>query len=234
MKKTIVFLHGYLESSDIWEEIISELEVNCLCPDLLGHGANKSDQFCTVEEMSDGVFGMLNQRGISNYSVVGHSMGGYVALDLLEHDPRCQKVVLLNSNFWEDSPEKKQDRLRVVEAVKHNKNRFIREVIPNLFANPEEYESVIQGLVSKAEGMSAEAISNASLAMRARPDKTSLVLKKIKDVIIIQGAYDNVMPSSLMRSMAPKGIALEVLDCGHMSWCESKDKTVQLIKRYLI
>lgn len=234
MKRTIVFLHGYLESSEIWKELVSDLDTDCVCPDLLGHGANKMHDFSSIEQMSYDVLHILDEHGVSEYNIVGHSMGGYVALDLLERDPRCKKIILLNSNFWEDSPEKKYDRLRVVEAVQHNKKRFIREVIPNLFANPAGFESIIQGLIEKAEGMSAEAIGNASLAMRARSDKTSLAKKRFKDITIVQGSLDNVMPMALMTSMVPEGIALEVLHCGHMSWCESKEETVQLIKKYLI
>lgn len=222
-----------MESAEIWNDITDELNVNAICPDLLGHGNNRIDTFSSVSQMTDAILKVLDDLNAPEYNVVGHSMGGYVALDLFEKDARCQKVMLLNSNFWEDSAEKKQDRLRVVDAVRHNKNRFIKEVIPNLFADPNDFEEVIQGLVEKAKGMSAEAIGNASLAMRARHDKTELVRSHSHDIVVVQGASDTVMPIEIMRSMLPEDVVMEVLKSGHMSWCEAKDETIQLMRQYL-
>lgn len=233
MEKTIVFLHGYLESSGIWESIVTDVKANCICLDLLGHGANEQDDFNSISDMSLDVLQELQERRVSNYSVVGHSMGGYVALDLMERDPCCEKIMLLNSNFWEDSAGKKKDRLRVVEAVKHNKNRFLQEVIPNLFAHPEDHEEEVGLLIREAAMMSVEAIGNASLAMRSRSDRTDLVRSRLKDVVVVQGEMDAVMPPEDMREKIPEGVSFELLPCGHMSWCELPMETAQLIQRYL-
>lgn len=234
MAKTIVFLHGYLESATIWQDLSKNLDARCICPDLLGHGDNKTDKFSTIRDMSEDVLEFLKEENIDSYAIVGHSMGGYVALDLMKRDKRCEKVMLLNSNFWEDSPEKKKDRLRVVEAVKHNKNRFVREVIPNLFASPQDHEELIEGLVVKAEAMTVEAIGNASLAMRSREDNSDFVKARAKDIVIVQGKSDNVMPVDVMLEKAPNGIALEILNCGHMSWCELPKETSDLIRDHLL
>lgn len=105
--KDVVLLHGYLESKAIWKNIADGLEFNVITLDLLGHGMNKADNFGSITEMAFDVREKLKDLKIANYSVVGHSMGGYVALELFQKDSNCEEVVLLNSNFWEDSEEKK-------------------------------------------------------------------------------------------------------------------------------
>ena len=110
--KNVLFLHGYLESKEIWKELAERLNFSVITLDLLGHGANSQDDFSTISEMAQAVMSRLRGQNVLSYSVVGHSMGGYVALELFEKDENCQEVVLLNSNFWEDSDEKKRDRLR--------------------------------------------------------------------------------------------------------------------------
>jgi pimeloyl-ACP methyl ester carboxylesterase len=232
--KNVLLLHGYLESKEIWSYLIEGLNFNVITLDLLGHGTNRSDDFDSISEMADDVRAKLKSKNIFYYSVVGHSMGGYVALDLFENDDNCEQLVLLNSNFWEDSDEKKEDRLRVIDAVKHNKHRFIKEVIPNLFANPNGYKEIIARLITVAGMMSEDAISNASLAMRNRSDKTFLIESSPDKIMVIQGSDDPVMPLEKMLSKLPQDVRLEQLFGGHMSWCESKDQVTSLLNAFLI
>ncbi|MFZ9027936.1 MAG: alpha/beta fold hydrolase [Crocinitomicaceae bacterium] len=231
--KNVLLLHGYLESKEIWKDLAERLKFNVITLDLLGHGANPRANFSTISEMAQDVVSKLRDQNIHSYSVVGHSMGGYVALELFEKDENCEEVVLLNSNFWEDSDEKKQDRLRVIDAVNHNKQRFVKEVIPNLFANPLNYQVVIDALIKSASQMTEEGIGNASLAMRNREDKTFLLKSNPDKVFVIQGVDDPVMPLKTMLSKIPQKVRLEQLPGGHMSWCESQLQLVGLLNDFL-
>jgi pimeloyl-ACP methyl ester carboxylesterase len=153
-------------------------------------------------------------------------------LELFEKDENCEEVVLLNSNFWEDSDEKKQDRLRVIDAVNHNKLRFVKEVIPNLFANPTDYQGLIDELVKTAGQMTEKGIGNASLAMRNRKDKTFLLESNPDKVLVIQGVDDPVMPLKMMQSKIPQKVRLEQLPGGHMSWCEAQLQLANLLNHF--
>lgn len=230
--KNVLLLHGYLESQEIWKELAERLDCNVITLDLLGHGTNPRDNFSTISEMAQDVVSKLRDENIRSYSVVGHSMGGYVALELFEKEENCEEVVLLNSNFWEDSDEKKQDRLRVIDAVNHNKLRFVKEVIPNLFANPTDYRGLIDELVKTAGQMTEKGIGNASLAMRNRKDKTFLLESNPDKVLVIQGVDDPVMPLKMMQSKIPQKVRLEQLPGGHMSWCESQLQLADLLNDF--
>jgi pimeloyl-ACP methyl ester carboxylesterase len=89
--------------------------------------------------------------GIENCHLVGHSMGGYVALQLKKCAPqRIKKVVLLNSHPWEDSALKKSDRLRIAEIAYKAKSLFIQQAIPALFYDSDGFKLQINQLIQDA------------------------------------------------------------------------------------
>ncbi len=107
----LVFIHGFLESSTMWDVLpLKLINHRCVFIDLPGHGKSALEN--TPEDpsicwMADQVISTLEELGINSFSIVGHSMGGYVALEVKRLIPGCRKVVLLNSNFWDDGEQKK-------------------------------------------------------------------------------------------------------------------------------
>lgn len=135
----------------MWEVLpLSELPITALFIDLPGHGKSELlDQNPSIHAMAQEVQKVLVHLDIQKFTIVGHSMGAYVGLELSQQ-PGFQKLILLNSNCWSDSEQKKQDRLRVAQLVQHAKSHFIREAIPNLFAEPQLHPFFIEGLMEEA------------------------------------------------------------------------------------
>ena len=91
-----------------------------------------------IEAMADAVKAVLKHLNIQDVLLVGHSMGGYVALAFAEKYSNITKgISLVNSTSKADSTEKKTNRDRAIVAVKHDYKTFIRIAISNLF-NPEK------------------------------------------------------------------------------------------------
>ena len=139
--RTCVFLHGFLESINMWQGLtLVELGVHCLFIDLPGHGKSKfsitESPELGIEQMAIEVIAVIESLGIKNFDILGHSMGGYVALEVKRLKAKCGKVVLLNSNYWTDSPAKVADRKRIAKLVKSSKLFFLQKAIsvfsPNL------------------------------------------------------------------------------------------------------
>ena len=89
--------------------IISELpEFRCIAIDLLGHGETGNLGYVhTMKEMADGVMTVLNALKVSSAIFVGHSMGGYVSLEIVNnYNNSVDGLLLLNSTsnssfiFW--------------------------------------------------------------------------------------------------------------------------------------
>jgi pimeloyl-ACP methyl ester carboxylesterase len=189
----------------------------------------------SVAWLADQVISTLNELGINSFSIVGHSMGGYVALEIKRRTPECLKIVLLNSNFWSDGEQKKIDRVRVASLVMKAKNLFIQEAIPHLFHDTIKHEKTILSLVREAKKMEASAIAFSSLAMRNRTDFSPHIQENPLDYLFIHGVLDRLIEVEEYRR---KTIAfpeqLYLIDgAGHMSPWENPSEVMKGIKSVL-
>lgn len=231
-----VFIHGFLESMSMWNYLpLNELNCRKLIIDLPGHGKsvlNDSNK-PSIDFMAEEIVSILNKEKVDDFNVVGHSMGGYVALLLKEKMPSCNKVIMLNSNYWSDSSSKKKDRDRVSKIAFKAKNYFIQEAIPNLFSDQLKYKSEIQELIQDAQKMTPEAISYASLAMKNRQDKSKGL--NSDDFIFIHGELDSLVNKAMfdLEIMKPAHFH-EISNAGHMSYIENHGEVIDVLKLYLI
>ena len=172
--KPVVFLHGFLETSSMWNYLdFRNKGLQCIYVDIPGHGHSSlptQDLEISIDTLARVITDKLFKEGINDFDIVGHSMGGYIAMAIAKYVNFNPKVILLNSNFWDDTLEKKKNRDRVLSVIASNKDLFIQEAIPGLFVNPKKNIEAIKQLVEEAKKMSIEGISYASIAMRDRPD----------------------------------------------------------------
>lgn len=223
----VVFLHGFMESISMWQFIEeNEFPFQCILIDLPGHGKSElwdANESPSLNFMAAEVQKVLQFLGIQNYHVVGHSMGGYVAMILKETDDYCQKVVLLNSTFKEDSDVKKRDRVRVADLALKAKNLFIQEAIPGLFYRFEKEDSYVQDLIEEAKQMEGQAIAYAALAMRERTNTFHLLNNLPSDIFVVQGKHDPLISCEIMQEdlMNHSNQLIVLEDVGHMSQFEN-------------
>lgn len=221
----VVFLHGFLESISIWKPLYLEtMPFRSILVDLPGHGQSKETNLQgNLSFYAKQVFEVLKVEKIDRFALVGHSMGGYIAMEMAKQDKQIDQLMLLNSNFWKDSETKVEERKRVLKVLERNKNLYLREVIPNMFVYPERDRAFIQGVITQAMQMSVGSIVNATKAMMSRVDLTSVADRLGYHLRIIQGELDNAVPLSLMLEMTKgKAYDLTILKAvGHMSYLEA-------------
>jgi pimeloyl-ACP methyl ester carboxylesterase len=232
--KTLVFLHGFLESSTMWDYLpLQELNTHCVFIDLPGHGKSlltDTAEIPSIRFMAQQVLEVLNELTITEFSIVGHSLGAYVGLELCQLVP-CEKLIFLNSNCWSDDEQKRRDRLRVADLVYTAKKHFIREAIPGLFGRPKDFQNEINELIKEANRISSDAIAYAALAMRERVDYTQEILANPMKYVFIHGELDTLILSDLLTSRLP-GIRVHFLpNAGHMSHMESCEEVFELLKK---
>ncbi len=233
----IVFLHGFLEDHTMWKTLKQDLikTHQVILIDLPCHGQSRFEgELCSMAEMAEGVKSVLDQEKVKKPFVFGHSMGGYVGLELLKLMPI--KLTLVHSNFWGDSEEKQADRNRVIEVVKTKKYFFVQEAIPNLFYKPNQVkcQTDIQSLISKASRIPANQIIAATKGMRDRTDNFELI--KAHNIHIIQGEFDPIISTTQMTNQL-KGVKPELLitlkGVGHMSIWEDYMALLNTINQIL-
>lgn len=103
----IVFLHGYTGSSRDWASqipLVSE-KYKAIAVDNRGHGkseAPSSEEKYSIDIFSEDVRALLAALGISRCCLVGHSMGGFIALQLaLDHPELVRGLVLVDTSSGE-------------------------------------------------------------------------------------------------------------------------------------
>jgi len=82
--RPLVLLHGLFGSSTNWGSVARQLQddFHVLVPDLRNHGRSPHDPDCSYPAMADDVRALLDRRGLDAATLVGHSMGGKVAMQL--------------------------------------------------------------------------------------------------------------------------------------------------------
>ncbi len=134
----VVLLHGFLENSSMWNATVGQLskKYRVICIDLLGHGQTENHGYVhTMEDQATMVKAVLDSLRLRKYVLVGHSMGGYIALAFSKLFPKNVKgLCLMHSTALPDSNEKIINRNRGIKAVKQNHKTFVRIAIPMLFS----------------------------------------------------------------------------------------------------
>lgn len=230
----LVFLHGFLESNSMWNYLaLYELQCQLIFIELPGHGNSMVCESLppSIQLMAEKVLEVTEELKLPHFSIIGHSMGGYVALEMKQLNSNIEKVVLLNSNPWSDSPQKIIDRKRVASIVYDAKELFLKEAIPNLFRDPFFNKKEVRELIKEASEMSADAIAFASLAMSARLDYSHEVHADGSQYYIIQGEEDKIVIREAMEELVDKGPNYFLIpEAGHMCHIEQPKRVVEILK----
>lgn len=233
--ETLVLLHGFLESKEIWTEFIPEFSKygRIITIDLPGHGQSEClAEVHTMELMAECVHAVLKEVKAEKANFIGHSMGGYVSLAFLELYPEMMNdLMLLNSTPEADSEEKKKNRDRGVEVVKKNKKAYISMAISNLLTpeNDHKYSKEVQILKDRANHFPVAGITAALKGMKIRTNKIDVLQKHPGIKIIVSGKKDPLIDIEDIKSLAKRcKCRFFALPGGHLSYLESQDQFMKL------
>ena len=236
----VVLLHGFLENLGMWDNYIELFarKNRVLAIDLLGHGATDCLGYVhTMEDQAYMVHQVLHDLKIRKAIIIGHSMGGYIALAFAELYPDYMKgLVLLNSTARADSDEKKTNRDRAILAVKQNYTAFVRMSIANLFneenrgklvediefVRKEALQTPLQGIVAALEGM------------KIRNDREMLFHFTDFPKLLILGKKDPVLDFEEHRSQIENTkVEFAAFEDGHMTHIENQTELKPILLAFL-
>jgi pimeloyl-ACP methyl ester carboxylesterase len=226
----LVLLHGFLENSTMWDFFVAEYskKYRVITIDLLGHGQTGCLGYVhTMEDMADAVQAVLAELRIRKAILMGHSMGGYVALAFSElYGDMVKGLVLQNSSSRADSDERKANRDRAVIAVKHNAGNFIGMSIANLFSeeNREKYASEIELLKTEALKTPLQGIVAALEGMKIRKDREVILHFAPYPILLVLGEKDqSLVYNEHADQIEGTAVKLTTYPHGHMSHIESRE-----------
>jgi pimeloyl-ACP methyl ester carboxylesterase len=240
---TVMLIHGFAEDGAIWDRQTEYLKKNhrLLIPDLPGSGKSSPiSAETTMDELADPIKAILDAEKIGRVVLIGHSMGGYVALAFAEKYPgRLEALGLFHSTAYADTEEKKAARQKGIGFIRNNGSApFVKQSIPNLFAERSgpAHAAIIAELTSRYSNSDPASLIYYYHAMIGRPDRTE-VLKKINiPVLFIIGEQDSSIPmlSSLQQTHLPALAHIHILgDAGHMGMLEEEQASNAILENFL-
>lgn len=237
--KTIVLLHGYLETGEAWQPlagILSE-EFRVITVDLPGHGdSGVKGEVHTMEFLAGAVRAVISDAGENRVLMIGHSLGGYVALAFVELFPGLLSgYVLFASHPHADTPEAVAKRNREITVVRAGKKNIMYPGnISMMFAekNLRSMSADLTRLKRIASRISAEGIIAMLNGMITRPSRQSLVESGTVPLLWLLGRHDLYFsPERAIRdTRLPHNAEVEILEnSGHLGFIEETEKSAELI-----
>lgn len=241
--KTVVLLHGFLQTLDVWTPIQLKLmhEMRVVTIDLLGHGyTDCSSDIHTMEMMADTVYRVLDEIGVEKCVMIGHSMGGYVALAFAERYPYMLKGLgLIHSHALQDTDTHRNDRMIACSLAETNKASYVLSFINDLF-DPGKRSYLtreISILQQQCLETSKIGIIAAQKGMSLRPNRIKVLTNLDYPILFIYGKNDPRVPIEIAvsQAMVARKAEIMVLDgVAHMAHFEECDYVGQKIKDYVM
>ncbi len=231
--RCIVLLHGYLESMLVWDSFIPLLykEARIVTLDLPGHGISIVQGDChSMEFLADTIHDALKELGIESCTMVGHSMGGYVALEFCRKYPQqLDSLVLLSSTPNGDTDEKRTNREREIKLIAAGKKEALSAVAPAAgFAevNRHRLAPYIDDLREQVMITEDEGIIALLNGMMEREDQNEMLRQSKVKQLFIFGEQDSYIPKEAAEKIAaahPQAKVVWLPKSGHMGFIEEPE-----------
>lgn len=226
----LLLIHGFMEDSSVFEPWLSSLREQHLLVvvDLGGYGSRIHEPFVSIDHQAAQLSELLQSIHPNGWKITGHSMGGYIALAMLEQQPELiDELMFVNSHAMADGEERKANRTRLAEAVLERGTGLLLDGFHrSLFApeNTDKFSALIEEFRRKAECISPQTVAECALSMRDRPDRSHL-LAQLRKVTILHGLQDQSVSTEHVLQMAAKATFCELHllpHVGHMAMYENR------------
>lgn len=239
----LLFIHGFCETHAMWDEFKTPFlqHYRVITIDLPGFGESPlpSDDF-SIAAIANNVIDFLAAQKINKTVIIGHSLGGYITLELAKLKPELiNGFCLFHSTALADNEEKKDARNKTIEFVeKRGVEIFATSFVPSLFysKNRKNLTSEIDKAVAIASQTPLKTLVAYSRAMRDRNDRTDVLANFENPIQMIAGDKDTSVPLEKIEPqfLLPKRAMVKVLDnTGHMGMFERKEETQQALQDFL-
>jgi pimeloyl-ACP methyl ester carboxylesterase len=185
----VVLLHGLAGSGAWWRNNIPALaeHFSLHVPDLIGFGRSRGARVKSMRDVADSVVRWLDARALSATHVIGHSMGGEIAIHIAaQHPARVNKLVLVSAAGI-------PRQVSMMQAA-----RFVAEIIPpRTWGNRRFLPRIAFDTMRAGPLNMARATANI-----LRDDVTDLLPKIVAPTLLVWGTLDALTPLRDGQQMA--------------------------------
>lgn len=235
----LVLLHGFCENSTCFNEQVFLLKdfFSVTVLDLPGVGRSPYMENLSMEKMADAVHHTLHENGIQEMVLIGHSMGGYVALSYAKkYGETLKGFGLLHSTANPDNEERKLKREQAMAVVSEKGHEhYVRQFIPPLFAPGYSNSAKLDFMVEEGLKTSRNAVLGQIYAMKLRPTSRDFIQEINLPVFFMAGKMDAIIPEKDMVEQAAtvtQGYIRVLENSGHMGMIEEPEACASAIREF--
>lgn len=234
--RTFILLHGFPFNKEIWTSFAGLFEdYQILAPDLPGFGGSPPLKTpFSLEDVANEVVSWINSLNADSPVIVGHSLGGYIALEVAKKT-QPGGLVLFHSTALPDSSERKEMRNKALEFISYNgvaafTSNFIE---PLFFLKDKEAIALVKQIATQA---SVDAVTGYISAMRDRRDNTSVIRDTKVPILLIGGEKDAGIPNQSLQEQSRLSALAEAViipSIAHMGMIENAIECKKLITDFI-
>lgn len=235
---SLIFLHYWAGSGREWHAVASDLGVDCTCltPDLGGFGdAAPPAGGYSVDAYASAVEFLISQQQLTEYVVVGHSMGGKIALALAARQPAgLRGLVLLSPSPPTPEPMTEDERQQSLRS--YGDPAAAEQTFHKITARPLPDELHQQVVADNLR--SSQAAWDAWLLQGSREDLCARMPRVQVPMCLIVGTADAVLPPQVhqreLLPCLPESTTLHLVEgAGHLLPLEAPGEVVQLMRQFM-
>ena len=244
---TVLLLHGFMGSSEDWQDTIATLDGRCRClaVDLPGHGDSVGllREAYTTEGAIRTVLDLLDELGIGHPTIIGYSMGGRLALYLaLRHPERCAGLFLESTSPGIESAAERRTRRQADEKrarhLEEDFGTFLEDWYRQpLFASLARHEGLVGAMIETRARNDPDELARSLRGTGAgrEPSLWGELAELRVPALAVAGALDEkfVEISHRMADLNPRLRTVIVPGAGHNVHLEAPEVYLALLQDFL-
>jgi len=235
----LIFLHGFNENLTIWDSIVPQLSSSytCILIDLPGFGQSALPVNLTIKYMANAIYRIIQELSLLKPILIGHSMGGYVTLELVTLYPETfSGAALFHSTAYEDSEEKKNNRFKTLEFLNKNPLELFFKVFTESLVAPFNRNSTMLRMMDTIVNQTPKASVIAGIkCMIERKDNSDVLKNSNIPWLFITGKYDELLlieQISLQASYCKLAMFDILQHSAHLGMIEEPTRSSEIIQNF--
>lgn len=233
----IIWIHGFGEDSSVWDDFIPQLPIYY---SNFVFDFSATTGHTTIKDYAVDLRNFIGENKIKKPVLIGHSMGGYIALEyVFTYTDEVSGLGLFHSSAAADSEAKKGDRNKTIAFIRKNGSEvFIKNFYPNMFSVTfrDKYADLVESNNKRFQKLSTESLISATESMKNRKDYTDSLSELPFPVFQILGKQDSFVPLDTalkQTALLQKPYTLVLDNAAHAGMYEAKEISAEFISYFL-
>jgi len=188
-----------------------------------------------VEEIASGLLDVLPRR----FALVGHALGGIVAMEILRRAPdRVGRIALMNTNAFAETPQSAADLEPLIIKLRSGSvEGFAQGMLPADHLAPGPVRAEILALVGDmADHLGADTLLRQVRAQQRRRDYQAVLRRCKTPALVLCGEHDGPAPikrNTFLADLIPYAQLSVIEAAGHLPMLEQPDATTAALRTWL-